>query len=247
MSDYFHSALRGEQIHEAKIKVLPEGSSFPIPDWEGQFLVIGLKLYVSIAQNNVLTWMQPKAYNLPQLPPNVVVFERGFTAPAPRNEDQSGIIYTNINTDENYYLSLGKWIKLGGGSNAAPNQLLIQNSSFNDLVVPTDGTTNAALLKNWEPNKEYYFKFEAPPSTTLSAQATPGYFPEIRYYDYLNPIILQNDLISLYTANLQDLTAVYKIMIYFNNIYGERVYCNFKLDLESRLIKVENIATIYYF
>lgn len=248
MADYFHSALKGDQIHEAKIKVLPAESPFPVPEWQGQLLVVGLKLYVSIFQNGLLTWIHAQGSSVLSLPANVVTFERGSGAPALRNETLSGVIYTNYDTEENYYLYNGRWLKLGGGgSSVNPNQFLIENSSFGDLIVPTDGTTNAALLKAWEPGKTYYFKFEAPPSTALSNQATAGYFAEIKYYDYLNPINLQADIISLITANFQDLNAVYKLMIYFNDIYGQRVYCDFWLDLESRLIEVKDVATIYYY
>ncbi|MEG5159581.1 hypothetical protein QUB37_03910 [Microcoleus sp. AT3-A2] len=249
MPDYFHSALRGEQIHEAKIKVLPEGSIFPVPDWEGQFLVVGLKLYVSIKQNNVLTWLQPKAYNVPQLPANVVVFERGYGMPEPRSMYESGVIYTNIQSNDNYYLSQGQWLKLGPELSA--NKLLIENSNDNEgHNTPTDGTINAALLRTWELNKKYYFKFEAPSTISLSQYATSDYFVELRYFNTLASQVVDGALITLDTSGLQNVNDLYKIMVYFKQIqygnYEQWLYCNYLFDLESRLIKVQSLASVYY-
>jgi len=250
MPDYFHSALRGEQIHEAKVKVLVEGSAFPTPEWEGQFLVIGLKLYISILQNNVLTWVQPKAYNPPQLPANVVTWERGYAVPEPRSIYESGVIYTHIQSDDTYYLNQGQWFKLG--PKTEPNRLLIQNSNFDGFLnLPTDGTINAALLRTWEIGKKYYFKFEAPPALSLSQYATSDYFVILQYSNnFLGSNISNNSLIALDTANLEPVDDLYKIMVYFKQIqyegYEQDMYCNYFFDLESRLISVQSLASIYY-
>jgi hypothetical protein len=248
MANYFHSALKGSQIHEAKVKVLPAGSNFPVPEWEGQMLVVGLNLYISIKQNNTLLWLRPKASNLPQLPPNVITFEQEVTPPTPRPLFKSGVIYTNLTSNDVYYLSQGQWIKLG--PQAIANKLLIVKSNDNQFQLPTDGTINAALLQAWEAGKKYYFKFEAPAATALSTEAETNYFVEVKDFSdaLLGFNVAHGALLTLNTETLQ-LTNnnLYKIMVYFKNTSSQRIYCNFYFDLESRLIEVKSIAEIYNF
>jgi hypothetical protein len=145
-------------------------------------------------------------------------------------------------------LSQGQWIKLG--PQAIANKLLIVKSNDNQFRLPTDGTINAALLQTWEAGKKYYFKFEAPDATALSAEAETNYFVEVKDFSdaLLGFNVAHGALLTLNTETLQ-LTNnnLYKIMVYFKNTSNRRIYCNFYFDLESRLIEVKSIAEIDYF
>jgi len=258
MPDYFHSALRGEQIHEARIKVLPEGSIFPTPDWEGQFLVVGLKLYVSITQNNVLTWMQPKAYNLPQLPPNVVIFEQGYeNPPAPRN--QSGIIYLNSNTKDIWYSHGDNWIKLGQGGSSSTLDIVSGRSAVNwqgnyfGLLNPAaPNQENCLLVKKCLPDTKYYFTITTP--TMLSLGGSDDNLFYIGLWDgyYVSSVLATyldgNNEVSfaLDTTEFNDRPEPYRLGIYLKRDMGYWRYLNFEFNLDARFIEIKELANISF-
>ncbi|MEG4484858.1 hypothetical protein [Microcoleus sp. D2_18a_B4] len=258
MPDFFHSALRGDQIHEAKIKVLPEGSIFPAPDWEGQFLVIGLKLYVSIKQNNVLTWTQPKAYNLPQLPSNVVTFEQGYeNPPAPR--DKSGVIYLNIDTKDIWYFEGANWIKLGQGGSASSLDIISGRSTTNwqgnffGLLNPVlESEENCLLVKKWLPNTKYYFAITTPAMLSLGGSDDNLFY--IGLWDgwgqshVIASYLDKNDEIcfTLDTTLFNEKPEPYRLGIYIKRDMGYWRYLNFEFNLDTRFVKIKELANISY-
>lgn len=258
MSDYFHSALRGDQIHEAKIKVLPEGSNFPTPDWEGQFLVIGLKLYISIKQNNVLTWLRPKASNLPQLPPNVVIFERGYeNPPSPRN--QSGIIYLNISTQDIWYSEGANWIKLGQGGGVSSLNIVSgrsatdwQGNYFGLLNPILQNQENCLLIKKWLPNTKYYFAITTPLMSALGGSDDNLFYIGLWDDYYVSTVIAtylnNNNEVSftLDTAQFNNRPEPYRLGIYLKRDMGYWNYLNFEFNLDTRFISVKERANVSY-
>lgn len=243
MADYFHSALRGDQIHEAKVKVLPFGSDFPMPEWEGQMLVIGLELYISTKNNNILGWTQPMASNIPSLPESAVIFERGYGNPvSPHSSGRtSGIIYTNYVTKDSFYLFDRQWIKLGPETGS---KLDIIGNSFRDYDTSflSSKPVNAVLLKNYEVNKKYYFAFQAPPANTIGG--TDGYFLELASV-FASNLSGNTNLIEINTSNFNPIYQ-YNLRVYVNLSSGYKNHCNFEFDLEARLIKVVELAEINY-
>lgn len=256
MADYFHSALLGEQIHEAKIRVLPENSAFPVPDWEGQFLVVGLKLYVSITQNNVLTWVQPKAYNLPELPPNVVIFESGYENP-PTPRDKSGIIYLNLNTNDVWYSNENNWIKLGQGNSNSTLEIMsgrttVSSNYFSLLNPVSPSQENCLLLKKWLPNTKYYFAIKTPTMLSLGGSDDnlfyvglwDGYYVSTVLATYLD----ENSEVcfALDTSQFNDRPEPYRLGIYIKRDMGYYNHLNFEFNLDTRFIEIKELSTVSY-
>jgi hypothetical protein len=255
MPDYFHSALRGDQIHESKIKVLPFGSPFPVPEWEGQLLAIGLKLYFAVKQNNVLTWNQPVASNTPVLPANVVTLESGWeNPPAPRSGQ--GVIYVNNDTKEVWYLA-GSWIKLGT-STAAHKFLITPNRAIEDwqgnyfgLLNPlTTGQENCLLITKWELGKKYYFMVKTPDISALGGADNNNFYLELwRGFDKLtlsaHPHKTESlafvDTVLLVNAEV----TPFRLGMYLlrNNT---KLYLNFVFDFEARIFEPQEFAQNSY-
>lgn len=257
MADYFHSALRGEQIHEAKIKVLPEGSVFPVPDWEGQFLVVGLKLYVSVRQNNILTWTQPKAYNPPQLPSNVVVFETGSeNPPAPRTK--SGIIYLNTGTKDIWYFDGANWIKLGQGGGASTLQIVSGRSAANwqgnyfGILNPTDSSQeNCLVVKKWLTNTKYYFTIKTPTMLSLGGSDDNLFYVGLWTNNgFSNVLATYLDIhngssFALDTAQFINKPEPYRLGIYLKR-NSTWLFLNFEFNLDTRFISIKELAQSSY-
>ncbi|MEG4133239.1 hypothetical protein QUA41_30620 [Microcoleus sp. Pol11C1] len=255
MPDFFHPALKGEQIHEAKIKILVEGSAMPIPEWEGQFVAIGKKLYYSILQNNVLTWIQPVAYNAPQLPNNVVIFESGLeNPPAPRN--RSGIIYLNIDTKDIWYSDNNNWIKLGKDSGTAAGLDIggdkggVDNANYFSLQDPTNSLQDNCLrVKTWTPSAKYCFGIKTPSSTSLGGSIGDLFYVEL--WRGNNTVDVSSHLGSSQSLSILDTAlfipnAVSRIGVYLLANFTKS-YVNFEFNLETRFIDVKGLASVYYF
>lgn len=251
MADYFHSALRGDQIHESKIKVLPAGSSMPVPEWEGQFVAIGKNLYYSVLQNGVLNWIQPVASNSPVLPAGTVVFEAGLQNP-PSPRTGSGRIYTNSYTKDSWYLTGSQWIKLGTGSNS--NFEIISGraaeswqGNYFGLLNPSDPTwDNCLLIKKWLPATKYYLAIAAPTMLSLGGSDDNLFYLELWRNN-------TKSILSTYPEAVESLAAVNTtLFVGANDLYrlgmyikrnSAKVYLNFKFNLDTRLIEVKQIAS----
>jgi hypothetical protein len=253
MPDFFHSALRGEQIHEAKIKVLPEGSPMPVPEWEGQFVAIGKKLYYSALQNQVLTWVQPVDPN-PQLPNNVVIYESGYENP-PSTRNRSGVIYLNIETKDIWYSDYNNWIKLGKDTGITAASLDIEGErggfdgrnyfSLRDPVIPQE---NCLRVKAWTSGAKYYFGVKTPSSASLGGATNNLFYIELwRGNNTVNVSshIQNSQSLSVVDTSLFVSGAVSRIGVYLMKNFGKS-YLNFEFNLETRLIDIKELADVYY-
>lgn len=253
MADYYHPALRGTQIHEAKVRVLPEGSSFQVPEWEGQMLIVGIKLYIAISRDSTLTWVQPLAYNAPVLPSDIVKFEKGNeTPPLPRPGD--GIIYQNEYTNDIWYLASGEWLKLGGAITSEGLQIISDKSAeswqgnfFGLLNPPYPNQENCLLIKSWEPDKKYYWAIKTPFALSLGGNDDNNFYIEL-WQDFSTSIISivpenSENLISVDTSLFELWATAFRIGAYvmYN---GYKSYLNFSFDMEARIIEIKGIANI---
>jgi hypothetical protein len=254
MADYFHSALRGNQIHESRIKVLPTGTPFPVPEWEGQFLAIGKNLYYSILQNNALTWFQPVAFNSPTLPANVVIFESGLQNP-PLPRSGGGRVYANSQTQDIWYLSGGQWLKLG----ASKTFDIISGRSIEDwrgnyfgLLNPSDpAQDNCLLIKKWQPSTKYYLVMQTPTMLSLGGSDDNLYYFEL--WKNSQKTILsthvqsQESTATIDTASPAFTSAVvsdaFRLGLYIRR-NSTKLYLNFTFNLDTRLIAVRGIANV---
>jgi hypothetical protein len=248
---YFHSALRGEQIHESKIKVLPSGSPMPVPEWEGQFVAIGKNLYYSIQQSGTLTWVQPVAYNTPTLPANVVTFESGSGNPPLRSG--SGRIYTNLTTKDMWYLSTNQWIKLGTGSKnfdiVTGRVTGSHPGNYFGLLDPDDPLQdNCLLITKYQLNTKYYLAVRTPTMLSLGGSDDNLFYLEL-WRDGTKFLLSthsesKESLAILNTFGFVS-SSMYRIGMYImkDNV---KVYLNFAFNLDTRLIECKQISSIYY-
>lgn len=256
MPDYFHSALRGEQIHEAKIKVLPANSNFPVPEWEGQFLVIGTNLYFSIKQNNALTWIAPKATNLPQLPSNVVTFESGYENP-PTPRTKSGIIYLNVNTKDVWYWTGGAWIKLGQGTGNSTLDIISGRSpdansgNYFDLQNPAQSIEeNCLIIKKWLANTKYYFTIKSPTISSVGGSDNNLFYVAL-WNGYNQSFVLSTHLENSETSFKLDSSVFVgkpeplRLGIYLRK-NSNNLHLNFEFNLDTRLITIKQLSTIFF-
>lgn len=253
MSDYFHSALRGEQIHESKIRVLPAGSSFPVPEWEGQFLAVGKNLYYSVLQDGALKWIQPVAFNTPTLPANVVVFETGSQNP-PLPRTGGGRIYTDTATKDTWYLSGSQWIKLGTG-NSSNFEIISGRATENwqgnyfGLLNPGDPLQdNCLLIKKWQPNTKYYLAIQTPTMLSLGGSDDNMFYFEL-WSNFTKTLIsthneAKESIIILNTSGFIT-SIVYRLGLYIRRD-SVKVYLNFAFNLDTRLIDTKQLANISY-
>ena len=254
--DYFHSALRGEQIHESKIKVLPAGSSMPVPEWEGQFVAVGKNLYYSVLQNGALGWIQPVAYNTPTLPANVVVFESGTqNPPVPRTG--GGRIYTNIYTKDTWYLSGSQWIKLGTGTGSS-FEIISGRSTENwqgnyfGLLNPSDPLQdNCLLIKKWQPATKYYLAIQTPTMLSLGGSDDNLFYFELWKSSSSVKTLLSSHveaketLATINTSLFTTSSDLYRLGMYIKR-NSTKLYLNFAFNLDTRLIKIEGLANVSY-
>ena len=256
MANYFHSALRGEQIHEARIKVLPAGTPMPVPEWEGQVVAVGKNLYYSVTQNNSLVWQQPVAYNAPTLPANVVVFESGNQNP-PASRSGSGRIYTNNATKDNWYLTGGQWVKLGTPSNS--NFEIISGKSAEDwqgnyfglLNSPNSSEDNCLLIKKYLFNTKYYVVIQSPSMLSLGGSDDNLFYFEL-WRDSIK-ILLSSygelkqsiGVIDTSTSVFTSASALYRLGLYVKR-NATKLYLNFTFDMDTRLIVIKSLANISY-
>lgn len=259
MADYFHSALRGDQLHEAKIKILPAGSPMPTPEWEGQFVAIGLNLYYSVRQNNTLVWIQPTAFNQPTLPSNTVTFETGTqNPPTPRTTGKtSGIIYLNNNTQDIWYLNGGQWIKLGANSSASNFEIIPnrpaenwQGNYFGLLNPSVAGEENCLLVKKWQANKKYYLAIKSPTVSSLGGADTNSFFLELwRNFSQLTIAeIPQNSatfLTFLDTTLFTSAFTEFRLGMFLRR-NDTKLYLNFTFDFDARFLDIKSFANISY-
>lgn len=256
MANYFHSALRGEQIHESKIKVLPEGSAFPVPEWEGQLLAIGRKFYYSVKQNNSLIWQQPIASNAPVLPANVVVFEFGTQNP-PSPRSGSGRIYSNSLTRDNWYLTGGQWVKLGTGSNS--NFEIVSGratenwqGNYFGLLNPSDPSQdNCLLIKKYLLNQQYYMAIRSPLMSSLGGSDDNLFYFEM-WRDSIKTLLSTHGesketlaIVNTSTALFTSTTALYRLGLYIRR-NSTKLYLNFAFNMDTRLINIKGFANISY-
>ena len=256
MADYIHSALKGEQIHESRIKVLPAGSSMPVPEWEGQFVAIDTDLYYSVKKNNTLTWIRPTASNQPQLPSNVVTIQSGIRAPLPRTG--SGVIYVDDFLKDVYYLNSGAWIKLGTSSGSSNNFDIIPsradrpgNGNFFTLIdpAPETGQDNCLLIKKWQPNKKYYLAIKTPTSLSLGGADDNNFYLEL-WNGYDRRIISTHaqstqSLAFLDSALFPTSTNSFRMGMYLLK-NGQKRYLNFVFEMDTRLVDTKGLATVSY-
>ena len=256
MPEYFHAALRGDQIHESKIKVLPAGSAFPVPEWEGQLLAVGLKLYFAVKQSDVLTWIQTTAYNNPVLPAGTVRFESGEeNPPQPRND--KGIIYQNASLRKIWYLGNNSiWIELGTTTapltfeiidNRAPENW--QGNYFGYLN-PTEGLSNCLRITKWQLGKKYYLAVKTPSIDSLPLAMDNNYFYLELWRDY-SQVTLSSHLGGIESVAILDSTLFtseyegFRIGMY--TLRNEtKQYLNFIFDFESRVIQPDSLAQFSY-
>lgn len=255
MPDYFHSALRGEQIHEAKIKTLVEGSAMPVPEWEGQFVAVGKKLYYSVKQSNVLTWIQPVAYNAPQLPNNVVVFETGYeNPPAPRNKP--GVIYQNIDTKDLWYSQGANWIKLGKSQSDSTLNIISgrstvdwQGNYFGLLNPQQANQENCLIMNKWE-SKKYYFGINTPTMLSLGGSDDNLFYVGMWNEYYQRTVISSHpenskNLLTLDMALFNQQPPPFKIGLFIKRNFTD-LFLNFEFDLDVRYFNVKGLANISY-
>ena len=254
MANYLHSALRGEQLHESKIKILPAGSPMLAPEWEGQVIVIGKNLYISVLQSNTLTWIQPVASNAPTLPANVVIFEAGLQNP-PSPRSGSGRIYSNTQTRDNWYLSGGQWIKLGVGSSS--NFQIVsgrsaenwQGNSFG-LLNPSDTKEdNCLLINKYLPNTKYYVAIQSPSMLSLGGSDDNLFYLELSR-DATQTILSthaesKESLGIVNTSLFTSTSSLYRLGLYIKR-NSAKVYLNFAFDADTRLINIKGIANVSY-
>ena len=253
MPDYFHSALRGDQIHEARIKVLPAGSSMPVPEWEGQFLAVGKNLYYSILQDKALIWIQPIANNAPVLPGNVVAFETGLLNP-PSPRTGGGRLYTNTTTKDTWYLSGSQWIKLGTGNSSSFEMISGRaaedwQENYFRLLNPSDPLQdNCLLIKKWQPNTKYYLALKTPTMLSLG-----GSNDNLFYFELWNNSI--KTLISTHNEAQENIAIINTSGFMTSNTYrlglyirrdSAKLYLNFAFNLDTRLIDTKQLANISY-
>jgi len=255
MPDYFHSALRGEQIHESKIKTLPTGSPMPTPEWEGQFVAIGKKLYYSILENNVLTWVQPVASNKPQMPDNVVVFESGYeNPPSPRNK--AGIIYQNYDTKDLWYSEGVNWIKLGKNEGISTLNMISGRSAYSwqgnefGLLNPEEPSEeNCLLITKMANQTKYYFAIQTPTMLSL------GGSDDNLFYVWINDVFSFHE-ISSHPENSRTVLEIDTAIL--NNEYSvprlglglkrnsTNLFLNFQFNLDARYFNIKQLADIRY-
>jgi hypothetical protein len=257
MADYFHSALRGDQIHEAKIKVLPAGASMPVPEWEGQFLAVGKNLYYSAMQNNTLSWVQPTASNAPVLPANVVVFESGSQNP-PSPRAGSGRIYSNLAIKDNWYLSGGQWIKLGATSSNSNFEIISGRSAeswqgnYLGLLNPSDpNQDNCLLIKKYLLNTNYYVAIQSPSILSLGGSDDNLFYFELwrdnnkilisTYAEAKESLGIINTSTSVFTST----TALYRLGLYIRR-NSTKLYLNFAFNMDTRLLAIKGVANVSY-
>lgn len=253
MPDYFHSALRGDQIHEARIKVLPADSPIPVPEWEGQFLAVGKKLYYSILQDKALIWNQPVASNAPVLPANVVVFETGLLNP-PSPRTGGGRLYTNTTTKDTWYLSGSQWIKLGAGNNSSFE--IISGRAAEDwqgnyfgLLNPSDPRQdNCLLIKKWVPATKYYLAIKTPTMLSLGGSNDNLFYFEL--WDNSTKITVSShseakESLAIVNTSGFATSSTYRLGLYIKRD-AANVYLNFAFNLDTRLIEAKELANISY-
>ena len=251
---YFHSALRGEQLHESKVKILPAGSPMPVPEWEGQILVVGRNFYYSIKQNNVLTWLQPSAFNTPALPANVVLFESGIQNP-PTPRSGSGRIYTNTSTKDTWYLSGGQWIKLGTSSSARNFDVFSGRAieswmgNYFGLLNPSDPLQdNCLVLVKYQVNIKYYMVIQTPTMLSLGGSDDNLFYLEL--WREQNKFIISThgeageSLVTVNTTGFVG-SSIYRLGLYIRR-NSNKIYLNFAFNLDTRLIDVKQIANVSY-
>jgi hypothetical protein len=255
MANYYHSALRGDQLHESRIRVLPPGSSIPTPDWEGQFIAIGKNLYYSVLQNNTLTWIQPTASNIPALPANVVVFENGLQNP-PSPRSGSGRIYSNTETKDNWYLSGGQWVKLGANSNTSNFEIISgraaenwQSNYFGLLNPSNTKEDNCLLVKKYLPNTKYYIAIQAPSILSLGGSDDNLFYLELGR-DITKTILSthaesKESLGIINTSLFTSTSSLYRLGLYLKR-NSAKIYLNFVYDADTRLIDIKGIANVSY-
>ncbi|MEG4579357.1 hypothetical protein QUA71_06940 [Microcoleus sp. MON1_C5] len=255
MPDYFHSALRGEQIHEAKIKILVEGSPMPTPEWEGQFVAVGKNLYYSVKRNNVLTWIQPTAYNTPQLPNNVVIFESGYENP-PTSRDRSGIVYQNIQTKDLWYSEGVNWIKLGKNEGTSTLTIISGRSAQNwqgnlfGLLNPTVSIEeNCLLITKMAPQTKYYFAIQTPTMLDLGGSDDNLFYVWIQDSFNFHKISTHSEntktVVEINTALLSNEYIVPRLGIGLKR-NSTNLFLNFEFNLDSRYFNVKQLANISY-
>lgn len=253
MADYFHSALRGSQIHESRIKVLPAGTSFPVPEWEGQFLAVGKNLYYSLLQNGTLTWIQPVAFNSPTLPANVVIFESGFQNP-PSPRSGGGRIYANSQTQDIWYLSQSQWVRLGTGSKTFDIISGRSEGNYFGLLNPSDSTQdNCLFIKKWQASTKYYLAIQTPTMLSLGGSDDNLYYFELwknNQKTILSTHVQSQESIATIDTALPVFTSAVVSDIFRLGLYIRRnstkLYLNFTFNLDTRLIAVRGIADISY-
>lgn len=254
MADFFHSALRGEQLHESRIKVLSAGTPMPVPEWEGQFLAVGKNLYYSVRQNNALTWIQPTAFNTPVLPSNVVTFESGLANP-PAARSGSGKIYTNSFSKDSWYLSGGQWVKLGTGSNrsfdiisgrAAENWM---GNYFGLLNSDDPAQDNCLVITKYVENVKYYLAVKTPTMLSLGGSDDHNFYLELWRENGVKIIVSTCDESKENLAVLNTLgftaNSIYRLGLYIKR-NSNKLYLNFVFNIDTRLLEVKQFATVSY-
>lgn len=253
MPDYFHSALRGDQIHESKIKVLPAGSAFPVPEWEGQFLAVGKSLYYSIKQDDVLGWTQPVASNTPVLPANVVIFESGSQNP-PLPRIGGGRLYTNTTTKDTWYLSASQWIKLGTGSSSSFEMISGRSAeswqgNYFGLLNPSDPLQdNCLVITKWQPTTKYYLAIKTPTMLSLGGSDNNLFYVEVWNHSTKTTISTQSEAaenLALINTSGFISSNTYRLGLYIMRS-SAKLYLNFAFNLDTRLLEVKQLANISY-
>jgi hypothetical protein len=252
--NYLHSALRGEQLHESRIKVLPAGTPIPVPEWEGQFLAVGKNLYYAVKQSGTLTWIQPTATNAPVLPSNVVTFESGDANP-PVARSGSGKIYTNSSTKDSWYLSGGQWVKLGTGSNrsfdiisgrAAENWM----GNYFGLLNPDDpAQDNCLVITKYVENVKYYLAVKIPTMSSLGGSDDNKFYLELWRENGVKTVISTCDESKENLAVLNTLgfttSSIYRLGLHIKR-NSTKLYLNFVFNIDTRLLEVKQFANVSY-
>ena len=254
MANYFHSALRGNQIHEAKVKVLPNDSPIPTPEWEGQMLVVGLKFFVATRLNNTLGWRQPTAFNRPQLPENVVEWVTGGNSLPTPNSFRAGTIYITYAKDI-FYTDGVQWIRLGVRDSAPSLEIIPSRPSyywqgnFFGLISPQEpNQENCLLIKSWQPITKYYLAVKTPTILSLGGADSNMFFVELwEYYSKATISSHVENSESLSSLNSAPFSSWYDYRLGMYIVRNqEKQYLNFSFNLDTRLIEVKGVANFSY-